>query len=120
MTLSPDDLQTIKDLFEGLKADITSKVESQLKSEFMKQGFALERRLRAETLKVTSELRKQIKDLKESTSKTIKETFEMVYEDHPTKQEVEEHLEDLRDETDKRFAKHDKRLDELEQAQHTA
>lgn len=116
MTLTSDDIKTIKDLLETLKAELSSQVESQLRSGFVKQEFAIERKLRTETMKITREVRNQMKDLKEATSRSIKETFAMVYEDHPTTEEVEAHLDDLRDETDKRFAKFDQRLESVEQA----
>lgn len=115
MTLTKEDVQTIKGLLDDVKLELLAEVDRK----FTTQNFTIDRRIRAEAIKLASEFRKQLSDLKETMGRVVKETFDLVYHDHPTKQEVESQIDDVRDETDRRFETQEERISLLEEAQQT-
>jgi hypothetical protein len=86
----------------------------------LEQNTTFERRLRDVAIKLAEEFRHHTRELRASLVKVIKETFETVYADHPTKEEVEDRIEDIRDETDRRFQTHEERISRLETGQNAS
>src|SRR5215212_8386917 len=115
MAFTKEDIQTFKGLLTEIKLELLAEVDRK----FTEQNFAIDRRIRTEAIKTASEFRKHLSELKLSVGKVVKETFELVYQDHPTKQEVESQIDDVRDETDRRFETHAERISRLEKSQHT-
>lgn len=97
-----------QDQFQALRSMIREEVEQAISTALRKQTLMLERRLMDESLKHARDHRKQAAELRESLGRVIRETFETVYHDHPTTQELENYIEDIRDEVDQRFIEHSK------------
>ena len=97
-----------QDSLEAIRTIVREEVQQAISMAISKQTLMLERRLMDESLKHARDHRKQAAEMRESLGRVIRETFETVYHDHPTTQELENYMEDIRDDVDRRLAEHSK------------
>lgn len=90
MSLTKNDLKQISDTLEPKFTNI----EKQMRN----MNIVMERRFIEQTLSFTNELRTFGMDLRKSLVKMVKESYELFSQNHPTREEVDTQIDDLRDE----------------------